>query len=206
MSAAGLSSLLTHDHGSPDAIIALARATFTGGIDLDPASDAKWNDRTGGVGARRIITETEDARVTEWFPGAPLPMRLGTDRRCAPRDVAGWTLFCNPPNDKRGGLVNFFWRTIVEYWLRGWCRSAIYVGFNLEQAAKLQRIGARTSPLKHPTVIPAERPEYLDGKTLRPQTEPLHASFITLLSHTPSEIRTFISLGKELGDVAGPLI
>ena len=206
MSAAALSSLLTHDHGTPDAIIALAHATFTGGIDLDPASDPKWNDRPGGVAARRIITELEDARVAEWFPGAPLPLRLRTDRRCAPPDVPGWTLFCNPPNDKRGELVNFFWRTIVEYWLRGWCRSAIYVGFNLEQAAKLQRIGARSSPLRHPTVIPSERPEYLDGTTLRPQTEPLHASFITLLSHTPSEIRTFCALGKELGDVTGPLI
>lgn len=206
MSAVAWSSLLTHDHGTPDAIIALARATFADGIDLDPASDAKWNDRPGGIAARRIITEQEDARVTRWFPDAPLPMRLGTDRRCAPRDVAGWTLFCNPPNNKRGDLVNFFWKTIVEYWLRGWCRSAIYVGFNLEQAAKLQRVGARSSPLKHPTIVPAERPEYLDGETMRPQTEPLHASFITLLSNTPSEIRTFCALGKELGDVTGPLM
>lgn len=206
MSAAALSSLLTHDHGTPDAIIALARATFPGGIDLDPASHPKWNNRPGGVGARRIITEQEDARVAEWFPGAPLPLRLRTDRRCAPDDIDGWTVFCNPPNDKRGELVNFFWRTIVEYWMRGWCRSALYVGFNLEQAAKLQRIGARTSPLRHPTVIPSERPEYLDGTTLRPQTEPLHASFITLLSHEPSEIRTFCALGKELGDVTGPLM
>lgn len=206
MSAAALSSLLTHDHGTPDAIIALAHATFPGGIDLDPASDAKWNDRPGGVTARRFITEEQDARVAEWFPGAPLPMRLRTDRRCAPNDVAGWTVFCNPPNNKRGDLVDFFWRTIVEYWLRGWCRSAIFVGYNLEQSAKFQRIGARSSPLKHPTVHTADRPEYLDGETLRPQSEPMHASFITLLSHTPSEIDTFIALGKELGDVTVPAI
>jgi hypothetical protein len=195
--------LMTHDHGTPDEIVRLAHETFPGGIDLDPASHPKWNER---IKARRILTEEDDARVAAWFPDAPLPLRLKSDRRIAPPSNPGEVVFCNPPNDKKGALVAFFWKTIVEYWLRGYIRSAVYVGFNVEQLSRLQRIGARTSPLRHPTVTPSHRPEYLSGATLRPQGDPAHASFVTLLSNTPSEVRTFCALGKELGDVTGPLI
>jgi hypothetical protein len=64
-----------------------------------------------------------------------------------------------------------------------------FVGFNVEQLARNQRIGARSSPLKHPTIVPAARPRYLDGETLQPQPQPMHASFITLLSHDPRRSR-----------------
>ncbi len=190
-------SLLTHDHGTPLGIVRLAHETF-GLPDLDPGSHPKWNVK---IQAKRIITEEQDARVAEWFPGAPLPNRLLTDRRCAPEDSGGETVFNNPGNDRRGLLVAFYWKTLVEYWMRGWCRSAIYVGFNIEQLSRLQRVGARTSPLKHPTIVPRERPEYLDGTTFAPQEDPAHASFITLLSHSQREIQTFAALGSELGDV-----
>lgn len=189
---------LTHDHGSPLAIVRLMREVFQRDPDLDPASHPKWNEH---IRARRIITEEMDAQVSEWFAGAPLPHRLGTDRRCRPDDQDGELVICNPPNDAAGNLASFFWVTNVEYWMRGWSRSVLFVGFNIEQLARNQRIGARTSPLRHPTLVPAERPRYLDGETLQPQTQPMHASFVTLLSHTPREIQTFTALGKELGDV-----
>jgi hypothetical protein len=195
--------LLTHDHGTPDEIVRIAHETFPGGIDLDPGSHPKWNER---IRARRILTEQDDARVAEWFHGAPLPAQLDADRRVAPDEHPGETVFCNPGNDRQGMLVAFYWRTIVEYWLRGWCRSAIYVGFNIEQLSRLQRVNARRSPLQYPTIVPRYRPKYLSGVTLRPQDQPAHASFITLLSNTPSEIRTFIALGREIGDVIGPLV
>lgn len=191
-------TLLTHDHGTPLWIVRIAHEVFGGPPDLDPGSHPKWN---ANIRARRIITEAQDARVAPWFEGAPLPNRLLTDRRCCPEDPAGETVFNNPGNDRRGLLVAFYWRTLVEYYLRGWARSAIYVGFNIEQLSRLQRVGARTSPLKHPTIVPEERPEYLDGVTFEPQTDPAHASFITLLSRDPREIQTFAALGKEHGDV-----
>lgn len=189
---------LTHDHGTPLDIVALMHATFGREPDLDPCSHPKWNEQ---VRARRIITEEMDARVAEWFSGAPLPSRLLTDRRCRPDGEAGELVHCNPPNDAGGDLVSFFWLTLVEYWKRGWIRSVFYVGFNIEQLARNQRIGARSSPLRHPTIVPALRPRYLDGKTREPQAQPMHASFITLLSHDWREIRTFSALGRELGDV-----
>lgn len=189
---------LTHDHGTPPHFVALMHEVFQRRPDLDPASHPKWNEH---VRAERIITEEMDARRAEWFPGAPLPNRLLTDRRCRPDDEEGELVHCNPPNDADGSLASFFWLTNVEYWLRGWSRAVFYVGFNIEQLARNQRIGARTSPLRHPTIVPAERPRYLDGKTLKPQKQPMHASFITLLSHEPQHIRTFAALGRELGDV-----
>jgi hypothetical protein len=192
-----LHSLLTHDHGTPRPIITLVHAVI-GKPDLDPASHPKWNEL---IQAKRIITEEQDAHVSPWFADAPLPNRLGTDRRCLPDDQQGETVFNNPPNDRRGRVVAFFWRTLVEYFFRGYCRSAIFVGFNVEQLSRLQRVGARTSPLRHPTIVPRERPEYLDNATLLPQSDPAHASFITLLSRDPREIQTFIALGQELGDV-----
>lgn len=189
---------LTHDHGTPLDVVALMHEVYRGDPDLDPASHAKWNEQ---IRARRIITEEMDARVAEWFSGAPLPHRLLTDRRCRPDGDVGELVHCNPPNDAGGDLAAFFWLTCVEYWMRGWARSVFYVGFNIEQLARNQRIGARTSPLRHPTIVPADRPRYLDAKTLQPQKQPMHASFITLLSHDPREIQTFAALGKELGDV-----
>lgn len=189
---------LTHDHGSPRGIVALMHETFGRTPDLDPASHPKWNE---GIRAARIITEEMDAQVSEWFPGAPLPNRLLTDRRCRPDGERGDLVHCNPPNDASGKLAAFFWRTCVEYWKRGWAESVFYVGFNIEQLAMNQRIEARSSPLRHPTIVPARRPRYIDGETMLEQPQPMHASFITLLSSNTREIQTFTALGRELGDV-----
>lgn len=189
---------LTHDHGTPGSIVALMHATYGRDPDLDPASHPKWNE---SIRAKRIITEQMDARVSPWFEGAPLPNRLLTDLRCRPDGEPGELVHCNPPNDASGALVSFYWLTLVEYWKRGWADSVFYVGFNIEQLARNQRIGARSSPLRHPTIVPADRPRYLDGATFAPQTQPMHASFITLLSRDHRQIQTFTALGKELGDV-----
>lgn len=203
---------LTHDHGSTPEQVQLMHEVYGCDPDLDPASHPKWNEGTNpetgekvheGIRAKRIITEAMDARVSPWFPtlDAPLPNRLGTDRRCLADHLDGELVYVNPPNNADGALVSFFWITCVEYFLRGYARAVMFTGFNIEQLARNQRIGARSSPLKHPTIVPAERPRYLDGVTLQPQTQPMHASFITLLSHDPQQIRTFAALGRELGDV-----
>jgi len=203
---------LTHDHGSPPNIVSLMHEVYGGDPDLDPASHPKWNDgidpATGvkvheGIRARRIITEEMDAHVSPWFPtlDAPRPNKLPTDRRCLPDALEGELVYCNPPNEGDGSLGAFFWITCVVYFLRGYARGVIFTGFNIEQLARNQRIGARSSPLKHPTIVPAERPRYLDGETLKPQPQPMHASFITLLSHDHNHIRRFAALCRELGDV-----
>lgn len=189
---------LTHDHGTTPEYVRLMHEVFGRGPDLDPASHPKWNEL---IRAKRIITEEQDAQVSPWFADAPLPHRLLTDRRCLRDGLEGELVHCNPPNNADGSLAAFFWKTNVEYFFRGYARAVLFVGFNIEQLARNQRIGARSSPLRHPTIVPAERPRYLDGTTREPQTQPMHASFITLLSHEPRQIQTFTALGKELGDV-----
>ncbi len=189
-------SAATDQHGSPPEVIAVIHGTFGGPPDLDPASSPEWNDL---MQARRIITAEEDFRVTPWVPGAPAPNRLRTDRRVAPAGHT-CTVGLNPPGDPRGELVAFAWLTLVEYYLRGWITAAVWVGFSLEQLSRLQRVGARSHPLRHPTVVPSERVAY--RRTLTELgADPPHASYFTLLSREPRQIALFAALGSELGCV-----
>lgn len=189
-------SAATDQHGTPPELIALIHGTFGGPPDIDPASSPEWNDL---MQARTILTVEDDFRVTPWIPGASAPNRLLTDRRVAP---AGHTATCglNPPGDPRGELVAFAWRTLVEYYLRGWITAAVWVGFSLEQLSRLQRVDARSHPLWHPTVVPRERIAYRRTLTELGQ-DPPHASYVTLLSREPRQIETFAALGSELGCV-----
>lgn len=189
-------SAATDQHGTPPGLVALIHGTFGGPPDVDPASSEEWNDL---MQARRIITVAEDARVTPWVPGAPAPNRLITDRRVAPQGHI-CTLGINPPGDPRGELVAFFWTTLVEYYLRRWVTSAIWVGFSLEQLSRLQRIGARSHPLRHPTCVPDQRIAYRKS-LIELGEQPPHASYLTLLSREPRQIETFAALGSELGCV-----
>ena len=189
-------SAATDQHGTPPDVIHVIHGTLGGPPDLDPASAPEWNDL---MQARRVITAEEDGLVTPWHPDAPAPNRLGTDRRVAPRGHR-MTLAINPPGDKQGLLVAGFWRTLVEYHLRGWVTSAVWVGFSVEQLSRLQRVGARSHPLRHPTCVPAERISYRKSLTELGE-QPTHASFLTLLSREPRQIETFAALGSELGVV-----
>lgn len=188
----------TDDHGSPPEFIELARRTM-GRIDVDPASSEKWNRN---VRATRIITADERFQRTPWFPGAPAPLKLRTNPARPHRNSASvGTFFGNPPGSKRGDLVAEFWWACAEYFRLGWASSGVYVGFNLEQLGRLQRVGASSHPLQHITLVPEKRRDYLDGKTLRLQEDATHSSFVTLLTRSAREIETFVCLGRELGHV-----
>lgn len=189
-------SAATDQHGTPPSVIALIHSTLGGPPDLDPASSPGWNDL---MQARRILTAEDDALTTPWCEGAPAPSRFGTDTRRAP---AGHrlTVALNPPGDPRGELVAAFWCALVEYHLRGWVTSAVWVGFSVEQLARLQRVRARSHPLRHPTCVPARRIAYRRSPTELGE-DPPHASFLTLLSREPRQIETFAALGSELGCV-----
>jgi hypothetical protein len=191
-------SAKTDQHGSPPSFVTLARTTM-GRIDVDPASSAMWNEN---IGAARFITKQQNGLRTPWFPGAPAPLELRTRaRRPTPaRDEPG-TVLLNPPGDRRGALVAAFWWALAEYFAWGWATSAVYIGFSVEQLARLQRVGARSHPLLHVTLVPAKRENYVDAETGELQEDATHASFVTLLSRSAAEIETFVGLGSELGHV-----
>lgn len=191
-------SAATSEHGTNPAIIALARATL-GTIDFDPATTPEWNEL---VGAKRIGTKETNSLTTAWWYGAPDPSSLRLMPHAAPENPSWrFRVFLNPPGDKRGELVARFWHTLENYYAWGWVTSAVWVGFSLEQLSRLQRVGARSHPLEHMTIIPRDRQGYRDTPT-HVDDQPTHASYISLLSDTPSEIETFAALGSELGHVS----
>jgi hypothetical protein len=121
-------SSATANWGTPVVGVELARAVL-GRIDLDPCSNAYWNERT--VKARRFYT------------GAP-----GSDGLVEPWSIDGvpGTAFVNPPGDKTGELVRSFWNRLVREWASGEVTAAIWIGFSLEQLVSLQK-GTRCTPM-----------------------------------------------------------
>lgn len=172
---AALHSAATDVWGTPPELIKLARHTL-GWIDCDPATDATWNLR---IGAYRILTAQDDGTQTPWMIGGPKPAAAAT-LPCLDRD-RHYHVFCNPPGDKSGELVAAYWRALAGYVATGWVTAAIWVGFSVEQLARLQRVGAVSHPLQHTTVILATRPRFLKAFD-QAGDAPSHAGYVTLLS------------------------
>jgi hypothetical protein len=108
-------SATTSNWYTPPYIIEPARAFLGGAIDLDPASCALAN-RT--VGARRIITEAEDALSCDWGSGR--------------------SIFCNPPTPPRPfwGLVNGAVRP--GRGVPGTYERAVFIGYSIEVLQQFQ--------------------------------------------------------------------
>lgn len=200
-------SAATAEHGTPPEFVALAQRVL-GFIDVDPASSPEWNAL---VGAQRIVTAEENGLKTPWFVGAPRPDEMRTDKREWSNPTSSYktaifdgptrgTVFVNPPGNKDGSLVARFWCALAEYYRRNFATSAIWIGFSLEQIARLQRVGAASHPLEHTTLVPRTRHGYRDTPD-HVDDQPTHASYVTLLSDNPVEIETFAALGSELGHI-----
>jgi hypothetical protein len=183
------------EHGSPPEFVDLAHAVM-GGIDLDPASSPAWNLN---VRAARIITAEQNGLRTPWVDGAPSVLELRT--RPVPGAGKRMRVIVNAPGDPRGELVAAFWFGLTTYFALRWVSSAIWIGFNVEQLSRLQRVGAPTSPLREMTLVPSERKNYIDERTGRAQDDAPHASFVTLLTHDTRERERFAGIAGQLGDV-----
>lgn len=184
-------------HGTGPEFVGLEHEVIGDVPDLDPFSSARFNVY---VRARRIITEEQDAWATRWHPEAPPPHRLLTDaaRPAAPSSEV-WHI--NPPGDRSGENVARAWCAVAEYHRRRCFRAAWWVGFNLEQLSRLQRVGARSHPLQHATLVPQKRYGYRNHDTLKIAHGTNHASFLTLITRDETLIRRFAAIGSELGHV-----
>ena len=192
--AVGQHSSASFEWGSGVDIIERGREVL-GEFDVDPASSAHWNQY---VRARRFITRQEDGRKTPWVPGAPAPNKLIAQRRLArPRRYTAWV---NSPNEDDGELLAFYWRALSGYYELGWISSAIWVGFSVEQLSRLQRVGAASDPLEHVTAVPCKRLHYKNRRGPK-KSQPGHASYITLLTHSRAEVERFCARFGELGRV-----
>jgi hypothetical protein len=221
----GQHSSKSPEHGTPARIVQFARDVI-GRPDLDPASSAKWNRV---VGAERFFDKRTNGTATPWVPGAPAPLAaLNRFRAHAVADIesiardaelegrheearrilaqvalaGAVSVFLNPPGDRKGVLVAAFWASLSAYFALGYVRSAIWVGFSLEQLARLQRVGAASHPLEHLTLVPSHRLRY-SAKLGKSGDAPTHGSFLTLLTRSRTEAQRFRVLGRELGHVIG---
>lgn len=202
-------SAASHDWGTNPRILAFERAVL-GPIDVDPCSSVKWN---AVVGARRFIDAANDGRRTAWAPGAPPPYQVArvAEPDCPPllRAEPGriYTAHVNAPGDKRKTgekrveFVKHFWRALAGYVHTGWISAACYVGFNVEQLARLQRVGAVTHPLWWWTLIPAEREPFMLAPGVAGE-DPSHASFVTLVGGDDDMVQRFHVLGEPIGAIA----
>jgi hypothetical protein len=145
--------------GSPALVADLARYTFGGEIDLDPASNAYWNHHV--IKARCFYDKEQDGLRQTWY---------------------GHVLL-NPPGESTGQMVRSFWERLTMFHREHRVRGAVYVGFSLEQLGYLQ--SAPTHPLQWVTVIPCERMRFLKrdprGGPPFPEKQPTHSNFLTLL-------------------------
>jgi hypothetical protein len=157
--------------GTPPEIVEWARRELGGTIDLDPASNAKWN---GTVRATKFLSSENDA--------------VGASPAVAGAWADASTVFLNPP----GRLVGRFWDRLIvwhrERILRGLPAHAIWIGFSVEQLSVLQdRMPTGSgrgaiSPLSWPTLILRKRLAYVD-QTSEKRKSPTHSSYITIVGH-----------------------
>ncbi len=204
MKVKGQHSCKTPEHGTPARIVELARAVI-GSFGIDPASNAKWNRV---VGAERFLDKRANGTKTPWVRGArdaEMEERHDAARLIRRQlrqvlDACAITAFVNPPGDPKGVLVAAFWAALAAYFDLGYLRSAIWVGFSLEQLARLQRVGAASHPLEHVTLVPEWRLQY-SSKPGVAAGAPTHGSFVTLLTRDHAEVQRFRRLGAELGHV-----
>jgi hypothetical protein len=147
-----LTSSASANWGTPETIRRLAAcvlrpAAITGqAVDLDAASSAYWQAQW-----------SPRDRPTNYFDGAAKGDCL---------DPAAWpdrvgSVFCNPPGDAGGVMVQAFWSLLVKRWQARRCASVFWIGFNLEQLRSLQNIDTHPLSAGVCTLLPGRRVAYM---------------------------------------------
>lgn len=146
------------DHGTPVEVVSAGRIVL-GGFDLDPASSESHNDK---IRATEFYTAEDSGLVHTWagrlFVNAPGTCEL---------------LVCGNKKVCSCQLVRKFWNKLIDSYLHGKVKSAIWIGFSLEQLASLQN-NTTHCPLDFPLCYPRKRMKFRGDN-------PTHANYIALL-------------------------
>lgn len=164
--------------GTPRLIVEIARGVL-GTIDLDPFSDASWNET---VGAGRFLSVEDDAFTCAWLEGAPTAASILADPSVYPGSPTAGTALINPPGCPRGDMVKSAWRMTEWHHRTGWLAGGVlWVSFNIGQLATLQGHAPR-SPLHGDFLrcIPRRRLDYDKAPGVKGGAPP-HASALVLL-------------------------
>lgn len=154
----------------------MSRRALGGEIDLDPMSEAVFNER---VRATRFFTEADDCFKHPWV---------------------ATRLFINPA----GGLVVQAWKYLIQEYQAGRTRSAIWIGFSVEQ------LGLLADEDPHPTdfswLLPRKRIPFIrhDGFIGAPG----HTNYVVGLGIARNDFHAaFVGRGKvNHGVFSTPLI
>ncbi len=112
-------SKATNRWGSPSDIVERGRRVM-GGIDLDPASEARFDEIVRAGRHYSLLERGEDGLVLPWFG----------------------RVWCNPP----GGLIRKFWERLLH---EERVDQAIWVGFSMDQLGYLASASAHPSDFSH---------------------------------------------------------
>lgn len=153
-----LHSSASAEWGSPPEVVEFAR-DLMGGIDLDPASSRHWN-RT--VKAKRIYTAEDNGLIRPWEG----------------------RVFCNPPGDRSGKLIQRFWRKLVRDSIH--TTASFWVGFSLEQLVSLQKFARNPLAERVWLIVPRQRIHYLDDGD-GDADDPTHGSYLAYIPHSRPE-------------------
>lgn len=162
--------------------VALARCALSSTIDLDPCSEAFFNETVQATHYYSLTERGED--------GLMLPWRV--------TDAYPSTLLINPA----GGQVREFWRKLVAEYAAGNVMRAVWIGFSIEQLCVLA--DEPVHPLDYATVflrdrIPfAEPPDLAEARRIRceaagrpfnQKSAPSHSNYVTLLGVDPRTVQ-----------------
>jgi len=119
------------DYGTPPEVVDICRAIL-GGIDLDPASSAVFNEAC--VKAEYYYTKEQNGLDLPW---------LGR-------------VWLNPPGGKAKPRAKAWWKRLAEEHGKGQVHSAFYLSFALDTLQTTQ-VGCGKGVLDFPTVVFAKR-------------------------------------------------
>lgn len=209
----------SNEHGTPEYITEKA-SEILGGIDLDPASDATFNEV---VKARRFFSKDDNGLRQPWGtverpttiflnpPGGLLDCNGHVVlRKTTTRESCTETGSCGLPawNHVHSGVESaphVWWRKLLAEFHEGHVSEAIFIGFNLEQLQVMQD-GEKLGPLNFPICFPKKRIDYLKQTPngLKQGGQPPHASFICLVSRFTAW-SSFAKAFRDIGRCTQPL-
>lgn len=162
----------THRWGSPEYVVESARRVM-GKIDLDPCSEAFFNETVRAERYYSLLERGEDGLVLPWYG----------------------CVFVNPPGEEKGkkrqNYVRRFWERLLT---QSDVEQGIWVGFSMEQ------LGILADALAHPSDFSIcyfrKRIPFVSTDLSKPD-RPAHANFVVGVNVDHAAfVREFGPLGK----------
>lgn len=203
----------TNEHYTPAEIVDAARTTL-GAFDMDPASCEAANQI---VQATKFFTKEDNGFTRLWkgrvflnppgglcdIFGHEVIKKSKTAGPCTETGACGLAV----PHTHEGTTSSqkVWWQTLVQHWMAGNVKDAIFVCFSIELFQTTQVKPAGPLPLEFPICYPSRRISYIRGSDGLPGGSPPHSSAIICVSEDPYVISRFLESFAAMGHVVVPM-